>query len=133
MSKTLDQLVGQLIIAGFRSDKVSDSSNISRYIKEYNLSGVILYDEDLEKSGPGTRNIKSTAQVKKLTSTLQSISKAPLFISIDQEGGHVNRLKTSYGFPEFPSWKHIGAIDNTLIPKNLPALSLRQWSRQVLT
>ena len=117
MSKTLDQLVGQLIIAGFRNDKVTDSSNISAYIKKYNLSGVILYDEDLEKNGPGTRNIKSPGQVKELTNTLQSISETPLFISIDQEGGHVNRLKTSYGFPEFPSWKHIGAIDNTLITK----------------
>ena len=117
MSKTLDQLVGQLIIAGFRNDKVTDSSNISTYIKKYNLSGVILYDEDLEKNGPGTRNIKSPSQVKELTNTLQSISEAPLFISIDQEGGHVSRLKTSYGFPEFPSWKHIGAIDNTLITK----------------
>ena len=117
MSKTLDQLVGQLIIAGFRNDKVTDSSNISTYIKKYNLSGVILYDEDLEKNGPGTRNIKSPDQVKELTNTLQSISETPLFISIDQEGGHVNRLKTAYGFPEFPSWKHIGAIDNTLITK----------------
>ena len=117
MSKTLDQLVGQLIIAGFRNDKVTDSSNISAYIKKYNLSGVILYDEDLEKNGSGTRNIKSPDQVKNLTNTLQSISEIPLFISIDQEGGQVNRLKTSYGFPEFPSWKHIGAIDNTLITK----------------
>ena len=117
MSKTLDQLVGQLIIAGFRNDKVTDSSNISAYIKKYNLSGVILYDEDLEKNGPGTRNIKSLDQVKNLTNKLQSISEIPLFISIDQEGGQVNRLKTSYGFPEFPSWKHIGAIDNTLITK----------------
>ena len=117
MSKTLDQLVGQLIIAGFRNDKVTDSSNISTYIKKYNLSGVILYDEDMEKNGSGTRNIKSPDQVKNLTNTLQSISEIPLFISIDQEGGQVNRLKTSYGFPEFPSWKHIGAIDNTLITK----------------
>ena len=67
MSKTLDQLVGQLIIAGFRNDKVTDSSNISTYVKKYNLSGVILYDEDLEKNGPGTRNIKSPNQVKELT------------------------------------------------------------------
>ena len=94
MSKTLDQLVGQLIIAGFRNDKVTDSSNISTYVKKYNLSGVILYDEDLEKNGPGTRNIKSLDQVKNLTKTLQSISENPLFISIDQEGGQVNRLKT---------------------------------------
>ena len=117
MSKRLDQLIGQLIIAGFRSDRVSDTTNICKYIKNYNLSGVILYDEDLEKIGPGTRNIKSPEQVKELTDNLQSVSEAPLFISIDQEGGHVNRLKNSYGFREFPSWKHIGSLDNILITR----------------
>ena len=117
MSKTLDQLVGQLIIAGFRSDKVSNNSNIVRYIKEYNLSGVILYDQDIEKNKVGSRNIKSPAQLKMLTDNLQSISDNPLFISIDQEGGNVNRLNSSYGFPEFPSWQHIGLLDNDLITK----------------
>ena len=117
MSKTLDQLVGQLIIAGFRSDKVSNNSNIVRYIKEYNLSGVILYDQDIEKNKLGSRNIKSPAQLKMLTDNLQSISDNPLFISIDQEGGNVNRLNSSYGFPEFPSWQHIGLLDNDLITK----------------
>ena len=117
MSKRLDQLIGQLIIAGFRSDRVSDTTNICKYIKNYNLSGVILYDEDLEKIGPGTRNIKSPEQLKELTDNLQSVSETPLFISIDQEGGYVNRLKTSYGFHEFPSWKHIGSLDNTLITR----------------
>mgnify|MGYP001288491657 FL=1 len=117
MSKTLDQLVGQLIIAGFRSDKVSNNSNIVRYIKEYNLSGVILYDQDIEKNKLGSRNIKSLDQLKMLTDNLQSISDNPLFISIDQEGGNVNRLNSSYGFPEFPSWQHIGLLDNDLITK----------------
>ena len=117
MSKTLDQLVGQLIIAGFRGDKVSDNSNIVRYIKEYNLSGVILYDQDIEKNKLGSRNIKSPAQLKILTDNLQSISDNPLFISIDQEGGNVNRLHSSYGFPEFPSWQHIGLLDNDLMTK----------------
>ena len=117
MSKTLDQLVGQLIIAGFRGDKVSDNSNIVRYIKEYNLSGVILYDQDIEKNKLGSRNIKSPDQLKMLTDNLQSISDNPLFISIDQEGGNVNRLHSSYGFPEFPSWQHIGLLDNDLMTK----------------
>ena len=117
MSKTLDQLVGQLIIAGFRGDKVSDNSNIVRYIKEYNLSGVILYDQDIEKNKLGSRNIKSPAQLKMLTDNLQSISDNPLFISIDQEGGNVDRLHSSYGFPEFPSWQHIGLLDNGLMTK----------------
>ena len=117
MRKTLDQLIGQLIIAGFRSDTISGHSTILKYIEAYNLSGVILYDEDLEKKGPGTRNIKSQEQLKNLTETLQERSDTPLFISIDQEGGNVNRLKKNYGFPEFPSWKHIGTLDNGLITK----------------
>ena len=117
MRKRLDQLIGQLIIAGFRSNTITEHSTILKYIDEFNLSGVILYDEDLEKKGLGTRNIKSQEQLKKLTDTLQQRSKIPLFISIDQEGGNVNRLKKDYGFPEFPSWKHIGTIDNRLMTK----------------
>ena len=117
MQKTLDQLIGQLIIAGFRSDRISGHSTILKHLDHYNLSGVILYDEDLEKKGPGTRNIKSQEQLKNLTETLQERSDTPLFISIDQEGGNVNRLKKNYGFPEFPSWKHIGTLDNGLITK----------------
>ena len=41
MRKTLDQLIGQLIIAGFRSDMISENSTISNYIDKYKLSGVI--------------------------------------------------------------------------------------------
>ena len=52
MRKTLDQLIGQLIIGGFRNDIISGHSTILKYLEEYNLSGVILYDEDLEKKGP---------------------------------------------------------------------------------
>ena len=69
MSKTLDQLVGKLIIAGFRSDKVSDGSNISRYIKEYNLSflGYNLIKTDLKKLNKmvAGENIKKTLWNKK--------------------------------------------------------------------
>ncbi|HNP96767.1 MAG TPA: glycoside hydrolase family 3 protein, partial [Cyclobacteriaceae bacterium] len=41
----------------------------------------------------------SYTQFKKLPWTYQSVAPIPIFISIDQEGGRVNRLKEKYGFP----------------------------------
>ena len=115
MSISIEQQVGQLIIAGFRGKTVKKGSSISEYITDYNIAGVILYDEDLEIGGSGTRNIGSPEQVKELIDQLQTISKQPMLISIDQEGGEVHRLKSNYGFEETPSWHHIGVLNNPLM------------------
>ena len=115
MSHSLNQLVGQLIIAGFRGTKANYHSDIARHIHDFNLSGIILYDEDLEIGGRGTRNIKSQDQIWELTQQLQSYSDDGLLVAIDQEGGSVTRLKPDYGFPELPSWNHIGLLDNILM------------------
>ena len=115
MSHSLNQLVGQLIIAGFRGTKANYHSDIVRHIHDFNLGGIILYDEDLEIGGRGTRNIKSQDQIWELTQQLQSYSDDGLLVAIDQEGGSVTRLKPDYGFPELSSWNHIGLLDNILM------------------
>ena len=117
MSNTNEQLVGQLLIAGFRGKTAETGSNIASLIDRYRISGVILYDEDLEIGGPGSRNIESPDQVKDLTAQLQRLSNQDLFISIDQEGGEVHRFQSQYGFNETPSWNHIGLLNNKLITK----------------
>ncbi|MEC9376784.1 MAG: glycoside hydrolase family 3 N-terminal domain-containing protein [Candidatus Neomarinimicrobiota bacterium] len=117
MPNSIEQLVGQLIIAGFRGKSAKSDSDIARYIRDYHLSGVILYDEDLELDENGSRNISSQEQVLALTKQLQSCSDDGLLVSIDQEGGSVARLKPDYGFPEFPSWNHIGVLDSGLMTK----------------
>ena len=104
--------IGNLIIAGFRGSSVSEDTPIRNWINDFQLGGVILYDMDLEYNQLGTRNIRSAEQLKNLNVSLQSFSKEPLFIAIDQEGGEVNRLNTKYGFPEFPSWNNIGQLDD---------------------
>jgi len=104
--------IGNLIIAGFRGSSVSEDTPIRDWINDFQLGGVILYDMDLEYNQLGTRNIRSAEQLKNLNVSLQSFSKEPLFIAIDQEGGEVNRLNTKYGFPEFPSWNKIGQLDD---------------------
>jgi len=51
-------------------------------------------------------------QLRKLSAQLDEIASTPLFISIDQEGGRVNRLKTRYGFPKFPSAQYLGELND---------------------
>jgi beta-N-acetylhexosaminidase len=119
MTKTLDQKIGQLIIAGFRENEISKTSDIIKYIRDYNISGVILYDEDMEKGGSFSRNINSPNQLKNLSKSIQNNVDNPIFISIDQEGGKVSRLKEEYGFPSFPSWQEIGKLDDISETKKL--------------
>ena len=104
--------LGKLIIAGFRGSKISQDTKIQDWIINFNISGIILYDIDLEYRKLGSRNIKSEKQLKELNASLQNLRKEKLFISIDQEGGQVNRLNTEYGFPKFKSWRHLGLIND---------------------
>ena len=55
--------------------------------------------------------------MKKLSEDLQDVSEKSLFISVDQEGGEVHRLKSEYGFLGTPSWKQIGLLNNELMTK----------------
>ncbi len=116
MSNSIEKLVGQLIIAGFRGKSIKNDSPIVNYIKNFNIAGIILYDIDLEIGGnnltPGTRNIESPTQLKELIQHLQNISRQELIISVDQEGGHTSRLKSIYGFPQNTSWAHVGKLNS---------------------
>lgn len=103
----LDTMIGQMIMAGFRGYEVNADSTIIHDIKERHLGGVILFDYDVAQ-GKADRNIKSPEQVKKLTSTLADAAIIPLFISVDQEGGRVQRLKPAYGFSGTPSAQELG-------------------------
>ena len=104
--------LGKLIIAGFRGSKINQQTKIQDWIINFNISGVILYDVDLEYRKLGSRNIKSEKQLKELNASLQGLRREKLFISIDQEGGQVNRLNTEYGFPQFKSWRKLGLIND---------------------
>lgn len=77
---TLEEKIGQLLICGF--DGLKPSDEIKGLIKDYHIGGVILF----------SRNIKDPVQTAKLCNSLQGLSKTPLFISVDQEGGKVSRL-----------------------------------------
>lgn len=78
---SVEEKVGQLFIFGFWG--VQPTEDIIKMIQERGIGSVIMMGY----------NIESESQIKQLISYLQSISKYPLFISIDQEGGVVARVK----------------------------------------
>ena len=113
---TLDQMIGEMIILGFRGTEIDGSSKIVRDINEYNIGGIILFDYDVpSKSSP--RNIINPKQTKKLIEDIKNLTRHDLFIAVDAEGGLINRLKAKYGFMQIESHQTMGESDpeNTFI------------------
>lgn len=98
----LKQEIGQMLILGFRGTQFQKNSFIDKSIKNLKIGGIILFDYD-SPSKMFPRNIVNPEQLKKLIADIQKQSSVPLFVSIDVEGGLVNRLKSKYGFMEIPS------------------------------
>lgn len=103
--------IGQMLMVGFRGMSIDDNSTISKDLKSGRVGGVILFDKDAAL-GIYDRNIKTPEQVQALVVALKSYSTSKLLVAIDQEGGRVNRLKMSYGFPSSVSQQYLGTLDN---------------------
>ena len=104
----LKKLIGNMFIVGFYGTEINETSQIVRDIFDYHLGGVILFDKDPSRRGYA-KNIKNPKQLASLTKKLQDYSDYTLFISVDQEGGRVARLRKKTGFKKnYPSAKDIG-------------------------
>ena len=72
------------------------------YMIEYNLGGIIYFK----------RNVQSPAQIAELSNEIQFSCRKegapPAFISIDHEGGKVNRLVKP--FTKFPGNDYLGEV-----------------------
>ena len=77
-----EEMTGQRFIFGVNNHNVSD---IIRLIKDYHIGGVILYKQNYQTYDEMLQVIKKMKDANKG-------NKIPLFVSIDQEGGRVNRI-----------------------------------------
>lgn len=108
---SLEEKIGQMILVGFRGTSLNEDSKIIQQIKAGKVGSVILFDKDLLTKSQ--RNVQSKSQVSQLNHQLQSAAtKIPLFISVDQEGGKVCRLKKEYGFLPTVSAEYLGKRNN---------------------
>ena len=95
MSTYVRRHVGQLVVAGFDGPTISD--DLTRVARDFDLGGVILF----------ARNVEEPVQVAELSHDAQRMaSELPLWVSIDQEGGRVARLRQ--GFTEWPAMRALG-------------------------
>lgn len=78
---TLDEKIAQMLVVYYTSDVVD--SNLESILREVKPGGFILMKE----------NITTYDQTKKFVDDVTSNSEIPMIISIDQEGGTVQRLK----------------------------------------
>ncbi len=102
---SLDIKIGQLIIFGFYGTTVNKNDAVYRAVKEGKVGSILIYGRNIAS--------KNTAKtLKNLIDSFQAASRIPLFISIDQEGGIVNRLSQQLGFPRMPSAQWLGKINH---------------------
>ncbi|MBQ4123388.1 glycoside hydrolase family 3 protein [bacterium] len=91
---TLRQKILQLFITGFNGENHRTNKYFVQMLEE-GLGGAIFF----------THNIKSELQTKKLTEEIIKDSLIPPFLSIDQEGGMVERTEKIYGGKKYLSAK----------------------------
>lgn len=92
----LHNMIGQMIMVGYHGKTASSKgvSHVRDLLRDGTIGGVILMQ----------RNISSLKRLKEMTSQFHNAgSRLPPFISIDQEGGAVQRLKARNGFQYTPS------------------------------
>ena len=98
----LRRRIGQLLIAGFNGQEISPE--LRSIAREFGLGGVILF----------ARNVGDPEQVADLAfSARQLTPDLPPWVSIDQEGGRVARLKSP--FTEWPPMATLGRSANVAL------------------
>lgn len=86
-----EEKVGQLFTVFFKGNAIGEQ--LTGFINNQHIGGIILYDI--------AGNVSTPAQVAKLTASAQNKALAsgtgiPLFVSVDQEGGRVARLRKGF-------------------------------------
>jgi beta-N-acetylhexosaminidase len=91
--------IGQMILIGMPKAEVDPV--VLEEVRQGKAGSIIYFEKNIPKDN-------SFAEFKKMSWTYQQAAPIPLFISIDQEGGKVNRLKEKYGFPRSITAKAMG-------------------------
>jgi len=105
-NKSLDEKIGQMIMIGINDRKsITANDTLLIEIKSGKVGGIIFFEKNISATA-------SAETLKKLIGDLQANASTPLFMSIDEEGGKVHRLKEKYGFVPMPSAGYLGNLNN---------------------
>jgi len=100
--------IGQLLIGSLRATTIP--AELRSLAREFQLGGVILF----------ARNVEAPEQVAELSHDVQSLaSGTPLWVSVDQEGGRVARLRAP--FTEWPPMAVLGRSGDAALASRFAA------------
>ncbi len=122
---TLREKVGQMMFPAFRTDRdgapllQADEATLAE-IGKWQPGGVILFSQ----------NMDTVSQTAALIRGFQSVSRIPLFLGVDEEGGIVSRLSAAKGLGAVPMPKAhvIGAIGDEALAAEAALATARQLS-----
>jgi beta-N-acetylhexosaminidase len=89
---SLDIKIGQMLLIGYPGPELD--STLLQEVRDGKVGSIILFEKNVPKSPTAFYTLK------KVLWTYQHAATIPILITIDQEGGRVNRLKDKYGFPK---------------------------------
>ena len=108
MPPSIRRDIGQLLIGSFPGTTIP--AELRSLAREFGLGGVILF----------ARNIEAAEQVAELARDVQDLAtELPLWVSVDQEGGRVARLKAP--FTEWPPMAVLGRSGDVALASRFAA------------
>ena len=107
---SLSEKIGQMIMIDYR-DTLNMNVEFENLLTKYNPGGFILFKS----------NVGDYKQTEKLLKDIKDIGNIKAMISVDQEGGRVQRLNDRVGFENYPPMAEIGKTDDPDIAFKLGA------------
>ena len=98
---SLTDKIGQMIMIDYR-DVTEINVELEKILTTYNPGGFILFKS----------NVASFNQTQRFLNDIRSSTNIETIISVDQEGGRVQRLDKRIGFENYPSMSEIGKTMN---------------------
>lgn len=120
-SLSLHEKIGQMMVTGFPGTCLNPE--IENLIVNHHIGGLILFERNFDNPEQLTRLIRDLQQL-----ALSTKASTPLFISVDQEGGRVSRLKPP--FTKFPDPCCLGVARSESLAKRF-GLALGREMRAV--
>ena len=105
--------IGQLVVAGFAG--VTLPVELRAIAREFDLGGVILF----------ARNVEAPLQVAEVAYEVKQLSAVPPWVSVDQEGGRVQRLRAP--FTEWPPLASLGRCGDSKLAERFARALAREW------
>ncbi|MDG0793313.1 beta-N-acetylhexosaminidase [Cohnella ginsengisoli] len=116
---SLEEKIGQMILAGFEGTAAPDASTL-RMIREDRIGGVILYKDNIADA---SKTVKLINAIKAANAKAGNV---PIFVSVDQEGGKVSRLPSSY--KKIPEAAVVGKTGDEKLATRMGELLAREVS-----